>query len=230
MGKTYNHQVSNTKSQSLLDLLKNDDVTFVEQTSSTLSSIPLPRQSILASFPLIVPDIDGDATENCFSRELLTTSLGGGSQSLIVRCVSTLCYSSAYSLSYIGHSITESQTPLAKSRDMSCYLCPGLDHNPWCPSIPGQHGYLFVGLGNEKDTFSSPEIRNVFVGIKNKGQRRRRYVYLGIYEVVRVVPLATDEWKSLSSAVNSFTFLSLPILIVVVQGHVLEIYEIQNTK
>jgi len=177
-GKTYNHQV--TSKLDFSDLPKNDDAMFVEQTPSTLSLIPPPRQTILASFPLIVPDINDDPTENYFSRELLTSSLGGSSQTLIVRNI-------------------ESQTP-SKSKDMSYYLCPGLDRNPWCPSSPGQHGYIFIGLGKEKNTFLSPEIRNVFVGIKDKGQHRRFYVYLGVYEVVRVLPLTIDEWKSLSFA------------------------------
>ena len=99
--------------------------------------------------------------------------------------------------------VTDSQTPLAKSRQITSYLCPGLDHNPWCPTTPGQHGYMFVGLGREKDTFLEPEDFNVFVGqLKSKSSERRKYRYIGVYRAVRVSPLTVDEWNTLSEPVR----------------------------
>ena len=99
--------------------------------------------------------------------------------------------------------VTVSQTPLAESRQITSYLCPGLDHNPWCPTAPGQHGYMFVGLGREKDTFLEPEDFNVFVGqLKSKNSERRKYRYIGVYRAVRVSPLTVDEWNTLSEPVR----------------------------
>lgn len=91
---------------------------------------------------------------------------------------------------------------MSKKRDVNGYLCPGLDHNPWCPSLPGQHGYIFVGLGREKDTFLEPEEHNVFVGLKKKGKDTRRFRYLGKYRAVRVQPLTKEEWATLPEHVS----------------------------
>lgn len=102
-------------------------------------------------------------------------------------------------------SVTDSQTALAKERAISGYLCPGLDHNPWCPALPGHHGYMFVGLGREDKTFSLPEVQNVFVGLpKEKSHSRRLYRYLGVYSIQRVSPLVVDEWNTLSKEVSCY--------------------------
>jgi len=78
------------------------------------------------------------------------------------------------------------------------YLCPSIDHNPWCPSKPGQHGYIFAGLGRERDTFLQPEIHNVFVGgLKSNSKDTRRFQYVGKYSASRVQPLTVAEWTSL---------------------------------
>lgn len=94
---------------------------------------------------------------------------------------------------------------------MNAYLCPGLDHNPWCPSIPGRHGYIFVGLGREKDTFLEPEEHNVFVGLKKKGKDTRRFKYLGKYRAVRVQPLTKEEWAGLPEPVRPMFSLTFPL-------------------
>ncbi|KAJ6610115.1 hypothetical protein B0H10DRAFT_1812243 [Mycena sp. CBHHK59/15] len=67
--------------------------------------------------------------------------------------------------------------------------------NPWCPTSPGQHGYMFVGLGRENNTFLQPEHLSLFFS-------RLEVTYLGLYEVCRVAPLTIAEWKTLSSCVQ----------------------------
>ncbi|EDR15034.1 uncharacterized protein LACBIDRAFT_300769 [Laccaria bicolor S238N-H82] len=162
-----------------------EDPTIVEpsvskpQSSSVTPRIPPHRQMEIDSFPVFIPDVDA-ASDHTFDREFMKNALGGSIQPLIVR-------------------ITASQTPLAETRNISSYLCPGLDHNPWCPSTPGENGYIFVGLGKEKDTFELPEIHSVFVGLKKtKTKDNRRFRYLGKYIAKRVEPLSPQEWKTLA--------------------------------
>lgn len=83
------------------------------------------------------------------------------------------------------------------------YLCPSVDHNPWCPKVPGQHGFIFVGLGRERDTFNQPEEHPVFVGLQKKGKNTRRFRYMGQYEATRVTALTPEEWKDLPQDVSS---------------------------
>ncbi|EED82381.1 predicted protein [Postia placenta Mad-698-R] len=71
-----------------------------------------------------------------------------------------------------------------------------MDHNPWSPTSPGKHGYMQVGLGQDKARFNTPEIRHIFVG--NGG----RFKYSGKYEVSRVEPLSVDEWNTLPDKVR----------------------------
>lgn len=64
------------------------------------------------------------------------------------------------------------------------------------------HGYMFVELGLEADTFVEPETRHLFVGIAVRQHR-----YLGLYEVTRVKDnLTPDEWKALPDSVGSHSF------------------------
>ena len=70
------------------------------------------------------------------------------------------------------------------------------------------HGYIFVGLGKEADTFKESEIRHVFVSIG-----RKQYRYLGLYEALRVKePLTADEWEPLPENVGAQFFLSPQLL------------------
>lgn len=89
-----------------------------------------------------------------------------------------------------------------KKNIVSSYLCPTLDHHPWCPSIPGQHGYIFVGLGKDKYSYKSAITRNLFVGLPKGQGKHRIFRYLGKYQVSRVEPLSCDEWATLSSEVS----------------------------
>jgi len=85
---------------------------------------------------------------------------------------------------------------------IASYLCPTLKHHPWCPSRTGDHGFIFVGLGKDKDSYHSAAIRNLFVGLP-KTVMDRRFRYLGKYQVTRVDPLSVDEWAMLSAEFKS---------------------------
>lgn len=62
---------------------------------------------------------------------------------------------------------------------------------------------MFVGLGKEKHTYTTPQLRNLFVGLPKRNNKEERYFrYLGVYRVSRVEPLSVDEWKSLDSSVS----------------------------
>ncbi|PPR00660.1 hypothetical protein CVT24_000883 [Panaeolus cyanescens] len=71
-------------------------------------------------------------------------------------------------------------------------------HHPWCPSIPGQHGFIFVGLGKDRDTYTQASSRNLFIGLPKTSAKKRAFQYLGKYRVQRVESLGVDEWMSLS--------------------------------
>lgn len=86
---------------------------------------------------------------------------------------------------------------LAEKFGITGYLCPNRDHNLWCPTRPGMHGFMFVGLGREATTFAQAETRNVFVGMGTK-----QYRYLGLYEAVRTEGLTAEEWDPLPEEVS----------------------------
>ncbi|KAF9452657.1 hypothetical protein P691DRAFT_772106 [Macrolepiota fuliginosa MF-IS2] len=161
-----------------------NDVTIVEEPNNPLTIISPRRLEALASLPVIIPDTDINDDNNKFTRGFTSAAIGGSIQSLIVR-------------------VTHSGTDLSKKRNIEEYLCPRLDHNPWCPSTPGQHGYMFVGLGKEKNTYTTPQLRNLFIGLPKRNSKEERYFrYLGVYRVSRVDSLSTEEWKSLHPSVK----------------------------
>jgi hypothetical protein len=89
---------------------------------------------------------------------------------------------------------------------IASYLCPTLKHHPWCPSRTGDHGFIFVGLGKDKDSYHSAAIRNLFVGLP-KTVMDRRFRYLGRYQVTRVDSLSVDEWAMLSAEASAASHL-----------------------
>ncbi|KAK7064127.1 hypothetical protein R3P38DRAFT_2822595 [Favolaschia claudopus] len=153
-----------------------DDLLVVQSAqSSYLSPLPEARRRELDSFPEFVPEADD--VSSVFSRAHLLAVLGGNPQSLIVK-------------------IGASQKPLARECNVRKFLCPRLDHNPWCPRSAGTHGYMFVGLTTEDETFPEPEQLNLFLSVKVEGPLE--VTYLGIYEVARVQALTAEEWCTLS--------------------------------
>ncbi|KAF8973914.1 hypothetical protein BDZ97DRAFT_1912366 [Flammula alnicola] len=156
-----------------------DDKTVIEHdTSSTTFLLPPEREKVIAKFAT-VSGVHVAGLDNSFDREFLKHALGEGVQSLIEH-------------------LAENQEKVDKTSMISSYLCPTLNHHPWCPSTPGQHGFIFVGLGKEKDSYRSPVTRNLFVGLPKSQTRGRSFRYLGKYRVNRVQPLTVEEWNTLS--------------------------------
>ncbi|KAK0208368.1 hypothetical protein DFS33DRAFT_437518 [Desarmillaria ectypa] len=154
-------------------------------TTSYVANIPEERMKTLRNFDTAIsPTSSTVASTNApYTRDFLKINIGGSIQPLIVR-------------------VTHSQTALAQKHGIDCYLCPNLEHNPWCPTIPGQHGYIFVGLGMDKDAFvGKEEFYTVFVGIKEGSSRRFRY--LGQYTATHVAPLTVAEWNTLAPSVQA---------------------------
>ncbi|KAK0465186.1 uncharacterized protein EV420DRAFT_944885 [Desarmillaria tabescens] len=152
--------------------------------TSYITNIPEERLRTLRDFDTVIAPASSTATSTNapYTRDFLKTNVGGSIQPLIVR-------------------VTHSQTALAEKHGINCYLCPNLEHNPWCPTIPGQHGYIFVGLGVDKDAFAGKEeFYTVFVGIKEGSSRRFRY--LGRYTATHVAPLTVAEWNTLAPSVQ----------------------------
>lgn len=67
--------------------------------------------------------------------------------------------------------------------------------------VPGDHGYMFVGLGTEKNIFETPEIHQLFVGFEGP-KRQKLFRYMGEYRVSRTDPLSIQEWKALTNHVR----------------------------
>lgn len=72
---------------------------------------------------------------------------------------------------------------------------------------------MFVGLGNESETFREPEQLNLFLSVPPKsGQGKTLEVtYLGFYEVSRVAGLSVTEWGTLSRVVSFLPSAELPL-------------------
>ncbi|KAG2129886.1 hypothetical protein DEU56DRAFT_486734 [Suillus clintonianus] len=141
------------------------------------SQLPPTRKKAIEEAPQIIPDLANGEITN-FTRPFLTMHLGGGSQSLIVSIAM--------------------QKPLAVKFGITSYLCPNLWENPWCPTSPGEAGYMFVGLGEEIHRFVKPEVHELFVGLA-----KTKYILMGRYEAHRVEPLTVDEWLTLPEKVRS---------------------------
>ncbi|KAI9058845.1 hypothetical protein FKP32DRAFT_1231163 [Trametes sanguinea] len=143
------------------------------------SPLPPSRAKELAALPAIFVDLGpGQAAPAIFTRQSLSAILGGCGQGLIVRC-------------------TDSASQLARNHNISCFLCPNMDHNPWSPSGPGKHGYMQVGLGRDKDLFNDGEYRHVFVGAG------KHLIYCGWYHALRVERLTKEEWTTLPQKVQT---------------------------
>ena len=113
-------------------------------------------------------------TEQRFTRGELCKKLGGSIQTLLVRYAAFQALHLAHAgslgaealISHITIRVSNSQGPIAKELGINAYLCPNIHQNPWCPKAPGEHGFMFVGLGHDRDTFLEEEQRHVFVGQK----------------------------------------------------------------
>ncbi|KAL0579112.1 hypothetical protein V5O48_002895 [Marasmius crinis-equi] len=139
---------------------------------------PLPVERANALPP---PIADLKTGERRFTRDELSKKLGGSVQGTLTK-------------------ISKSQKPIAKEFEMNAYMCPNVSQNPWCPKAPGEHGYVFVGLGVDKKTFLKEERQHVFIGEKGRDKLAMRYV--GYYSCERVDPLTKEEWDTLPRKVH----------------------------
>ncbi|KAG7099326.1 hypothetical protein E1B28_001184 [Marasmius oreades] len=138
--------------------------------------LPQQRASVLPS-----PVCGIDTGKRRFTRDELRNKIGGSIQTTLVR-------------------VTDSKRPIAKELNMDGYLCPNIHQNPWCPNTPGEHGYIFVGLGGDRETFLDVQQQHVFVGEKDKGKLAMTYV--GLYRCKRAENLTVEEWHTLSPEVQ----------------------------
>ncbi|KAI0094639.1 hypothetical protein BDY19DRAFT_901777 [Irpex rosettiformis] len=135
--------------------------------------IPVARRQVLQAFPPIdVPDwATGEIT---FSRAELTALLGGGLQGVDGKFGTPRRVAAAHGLT-------------------GC-IYPQRQTNPWLPILPGQHGYMFLGLeGPAKDNvkFFEPTERALFI---QEGPNSWRYY--GLYVIQRHAnnDLEKEEW------------------------------------
>jgi len=175
-----------------------EDITVVDSTiQSSYGFLPSKREVSLSKLPVVyIKDIGSD---NSFDRDFLKNALGEGSSSLIKRYIFFPRRKRRdTNQKYIHSSLGSGE----EKETISPYLCPTLNHHPWCPSAPGQHGFIFVGLGKEKESYKSTAVRNLFVGLTKTQPRTRKFRYLGTYKVSRVRSLNVDEWNALSEDVS----------------------------
>jgi len=160
---------------------------------SLYSALPQEREKVLTKLP--VAEVKWVKLNNSFDREFLKGVLGA--------LVERYFFFPARRTKFDDFpSPSENQGGADRKSTTISYLCPTLNHHPWCPTLPGQHGYIFVGLGKEKETYKTPVVRNLFVGLPKDQARQRRFRYLGKYRVVRVRSLSLDEWNSLPDDVS----------------------------
>ena len=174
-----------------------DSFTFVERMASESSIrvvLSSRRQKAVAALPPVLFNVNDRHLNNTFDRDFLKITLGKPLSDRSVLPFVFLVTSSDFGLSLNLES--------SRKQTIASYLCPTLKHHPWCPSRTGDHGFIFVGLGKDKDSYRSVAIRNLFVGLP-KTAMDRRFRYLGRYQVTRVEPLSVDEWTMFSAEVNA---------------------------
>ncbi|KAF8203669.1 hypothetical protein BJ912DRAFT_940679 [Pholiota molesta] len=181
--------VSKTTSAMPIDVIfpfppeRSDKVVVEHRSSKATLFPPLEREKAILKLPSISDTISIDVSENMFDRIFLKHILGEGVNALFEH-------------------LSENNEAFDKKAITSTYLCPTLDHHPWCPSVPGQHGFLFVGLGKDKDSYRFPVVRNLFVGLPKGRTKHRTFRYLGRYRVCRVKPLISEEWHTLPKEIK----------------------------
>ncbi|KAF7307031.1 Acetyltransferase component of pyruvate dehydrogenase complex [Mycena indigotica] len=166
-------EISSLKAENNRLAAENGDPSYLTET-------PRGRLNELKRFPELV-DVPAFDNLPIYSRDYLSTQLGGSIQPLIVP---------------IGK-----QKQLSASLQIKKFLVPNQSMNPWCPRAPGQHGFMFVGLGAESHTFEQEECLPLFVSKPRSGGNLEAS-YFGDYHVSRVEPLTLEEWNTLAPAVQ----------------------------
>ena len=173
-----------------------DDITFVEPLALESSFLSSKRQRAVAALPPVLFNVSDRHLNNTFDREFLKVTLG---KPIAARSVLSFVIFGHFILTFALSLSLES----SGNQTIASYLCPTLNHHPWCPSRIGNHGFMFVGLGKDKSSYQSAAIRNLFVGLPKTMMENRRFRYLGKYKVTRVDPLSVDEWALLSADVSA---------------------------
>ena len=177
-----------------------DDRKITVNLAAHAAPIPPSRQAALANLAVVSVNLgSSSAVPEVFTRQSLNKILGGAIQGLAVRRVAYIQLWRVNPSDHC-HRCTDSATALARKRAISSYLCPNMDHNPWSPSGPGQHGYMQVGLGRDSKLFNGEgEEQHVFVGAG------KFLLYCGLYHVQRVDPLTKEEWHALPLKVRKLS-------------------------
>lgn len=161
------------------------------------------RQMVLNAFPTVsVPRSSSDSYIFFFRDEIMKSL--GSSMRTSVDGLFVLSVVLAQALTDVATVVSfGKKKPMAIKHALGgCIFADGRNINPWLPSRPGQHGYMFFGVkGRTKDNtkFLNPTTRALFVP-ENRGEWR----YYGLYVVHRqpANDLTKDEWLALSDAVS----------------------------
>ena len=91
---------------------------------------------------------------------------------------------------------------VAAAHGLTGCIYPQRQTNPWLPNLPGQHGYMFLGLeGPAKDyvKFFEPTERALFI---QEGPSSWRYY--GLYVIQRHADndLSKEEWEQFDDSVS----------------------------
>ncbi|KAI0348447.1 hypothetical protein BDW22DRAFT_92230 [Trametopsis cervina] len=146
------------------------------------SHIPEARRLVLETFPVIALP-SSVSNELTFRRMELSALLGGGLQGVDARFAVP--------------------KPIAAAHELTGCIFPQRQTNPWLPKLPGQHGYMFLGLeGPAKDNtkFMKPTERALFIQEDTGGWR-----YYGLYSIQRVPEndLTVEEWRAFDDSFKS---------------------------
>ncbi|KII93531.1 hypothetical protein PLICRDRAFT_49566 [Plicaturopsis crispa FD-325 SS-3] len=139
------------------------------------NATPRSRKQALEKYPQIVVDLNSSHLHESvvFNRTFLSRQLGGNPRRVDVT--------------------VKSQTPLSTEFHINKYACPNARDNPWCPTEPGSHGYMFMGLGTDHDVYQTADELHLFVGVN-----MACYRYMGLYRMQTTAPLTKEEWATLS--------------------------------
>lgn len=163
--------------------------------------IPQARRAVLEAFAVVaVAEFAGDKVT--FGRSELSATLGGSMQGVdgtYVHLTVPTRVANTVPCDRFGK-----QKPLAVTHDLHGCIYPQRQTNPWLPSQPGEHGYMFVGLkGPFKDheRFLGPTTRALFIPEGKSGWR-----YYGLYVIQRKPDndLTVDEWNAFPDSVSLF--------------------------
>lgn len=91
---------------------------------------------------------------------------------------------------------------LAADHDLHGCIYPQRGTNPWLPSKPGEHGYMFLGLKGpfkDQERFLEPTTRALFIP-----QGKSGWKYYGLYVIQRKPEndLTMEEWHALPNSVS----------------------------